>query len=149
MFEQAAVLDIQFTVSSIKSWARYINDHWITSILTIIVHAIESYKSDVTSGKFPGAEHSFSIDKTELDRLKKEIGWKASFARYSWLWRYRACRKKNYFSILNRFYLFRNLGGKFMFKPETSFGRNSSHQFEHVAIQWNYVAIGRHVRILA
>ena len=39
-----------------------------------IVHAIESYKSDVTSGKFPGAEHSFSIDKTELDRLKKEIG---------------------------------------------------------------------------
>ena len=39
-----------------------------------IVHAIESYKSDVTSGKFPGAEHSFSIDKIELDRLKKEIG---------------------------------------------------------------------------
>lgn len=39
-----------------------------------IVHAIESYKSDVTSGKFPGTEHSFSIDKIELDRLKKEIG---------------------------------------------------------------------------
>jgi 3-methyl-2-oxobutanoate hydroxymethyltransferase len=39
-----------------------------------IVHAIESYKSDVTSCKFPGAEHSFSIDKIELDRLKKEIG---------------------------------------------------------------------------
>ena len=39
-----------------------------------IVHAIESYKNDVTSGKFPGAEHSFSIDKTELDRLRKEIG---------------------------------------------------------------------------
>jgi 3-methyl-2-oxobutanoate hydroxymethyltransferase len=39
-----------------------------------IVHAIESYKNDVTSGKFPGAEHSFSIDKTELERLKKEIG---------------------------------------------------------------------------
>jgi len=41
---------------------------------TDIVHAIESYKNDVTSGKFPGAEHSFSIDKTELERLKKEIG---------------------------------------------------------------------------
>ncbi|CUR52791.1 3-methyl-2-oxobutanoate hydroxymethyltransferase [Nitrosotalea devaniterrae] len=39
-----------------------------------IVHAIESYKNDVTSGKFPGAEHSFSIDKTELERLRKEIG---------------------------------------------------------------------------
>jgi 3-methyl-2-oxobutanoate hydroxymethyltransferase len=41
---------------------------------TDIVHAIESYKNDVISGKFPGAEHSFSIDKTELERLKKEIG---------------------------------------------------------------------------
>ncbi len=39
-----------------------------------IVHAIESYKNDVTSGKFPSAEHSFSIDKIELERLKKEIG---------------------------------------------------------------------------
>ena len=39
-----------------------------------IVHAIESYKNDVTSGKFPSAEHSFSIDKTELERLKKKIG---------------------------------------------------------------------------
>lgn len=39
-----------------------------------IVHAIESYKNDVTSGKFPGAEHSFSIDKIELERLRKEIG---------------------------------------------------------------------------
>ena len=39
-----------------------------------IVHAIESYKNDVTSGKFPTAEHSFSIDKTELERLKKKIG---------------------------------------------------------------------------
>ena len=39
-----------------------------------IVHAIESYKSDVTSGKFPGAEHSFGMDKMELDKLKKEIG---------------------------------------------------------------------------
>lgn len=39
-----------------------------------IIHAIESYRNDVTSGKFPGIEHSFSIDKTELDRLEKEIG---------------------------------------------------------------------------
>ncbi|HEX5358912.1 MAG TPA: 3-methyl-2-oxobutanoate hydroxymethyltransferase [Candidatus Nitrosotalea sp.] len=41
---------------------------------TDIIHAIESYRNDVTSGKFPGVEHSFSIDKTELDRLEKEIG---------------------------------------------------------------------------
>lgn len=39
-----------------------------------IVKAVESYKNDVTSGKFPGPEHSFSIDKAELERLKKEIG---------------------------------------------------------------------------
>ncbi|MGI0017652.1 MAG: 3-methyl-2-oxobutanoate hydroxymethyltransferase [Nitrosotalea sp.] len=39
-----------------------------------IVHAIESYKNDITSGKFPDAEHSFSIDKTELEKLRKEIG---------------------------------------------------------------------------
>lgn len=38
-----------------------------------IVKAVESYKSDVTSGKFPGIEHSFSMDKTELERLRKEI----------------------------------------------------------------------------
>ena len=38
-----------------------------------IIKAVESYKSDVTSGKFPSQEHSFSIDKTELERLKKEI----------------------------------------------------------------------------
>ncbi len=38
-----------------------------------IVKAIESYKNDVVSGKFPGIEHSFSMDKTELERLKKEI----------------------------------------------------------------------------
>ena len=38
-----------------------------------IMKAIESYKSDVTSGKFPSHEHSFSMDKTELERLKKEI----------------------------------------------------------------------------
>lgn len=39
-----------------------------------IVKAVESYKNDVTSGKFPSPEHSFSIDKAELERLKKEIG---------------------------------------------------------------------------
>jgi 3-methyl-2-oxobutanoate hydroxymethyltransferase len=38
-----------------------------------IVKAIEAYKSDVTSGKFPAKEHSFSMDKSELERLKKEI----------------------------------------------------------------------------
>jgi len=39
-----------------------------------IVKAVESYKNDVVSGKFPGTEHSFSMDKTELERLKKELG---------------------------------------------------------------------------
>jgi 3-methyl-2-oxobutanoate hydroxymethyltransferase len=39
-----------------------------------IVKAIESYKNDVTSGKFPSIEHSFSIDKSELEKLEKEIG---------------------------------------------------------------------------
>jgi len=38
-----------------------------------IVKAIEAYKSDVTSGKFPAKEHSFSMDKSEFERLKKEI----------------------------------------------------------------------------
>ncbi|MGI0101174.1 MAG: 3-methyl-2-oxobutanoate hydroxymethyltransferase [Nitrosotalea sp.] len=38
-----------------------------------IVKAVVSYKSDVVSGKFPSEEHSFSIDKTELERLRKEI----------------------------------------------------------------------------
>lgn len=38
-----------------------------------IVKAVESYKSDVISGKFPGIEHSFSMDKAELERLRKEI----------------------------------------------------------------------------
>lgn len=39
-----------------------------------IVKAVESYKNDVVSGKFPGIEHSFSMDKSELERLKKELG---------------------------------------------------------------------------
>ena len=38
-----------------------------------IVKAVESYKNDVVSGKFPSKEHSFSMDKSELERLKKEI----------------------------------------------------------------------------
>jgi 3-methyl-2-oxobutanoate hydroxymethyltransferase len=38
-----------------------------------IVKAVESYKNDVVSGKFPGIEHSFSMDKSELERLKKEL----------------------------------------------------------------------------
>ncbi|VVC05869.1 3-methyl-2-oxobutanoate hydroxymethyltransferase [uncultured archaeon] len=38
-----------------------------------IVKAVESYKNDVTSCKFPSQEHSFSMDKTELERLKKAI----------------------------------------------------------------------------
>ncbi|MGB9125364.1 MAG: 3-methyl-2-oxobutanoate hydroxymethyltransferase [Nitrosotalea sp.] len=39
-----------------------------------IVKAVESYKNDVVSGKFPSIEHSFSMDKTELERLKKQLG---------------------------------------------------------------------------
>lgn len=38
-----------------------------------IVKAVESYKNDVISGKFPAKEHSFSMEKSELERLKKEI----------------------------------------------------------------------------
>jgi 3-methyl-2-oxobutanoate hydroxymethyltransferase len=38
-----------------------------------IVKAVTSYKNDVISGKFPANEHSFSMDKSELERLKKEI----------------------------------------------------------------------------
>ncbi len=40
---------------------------------TDIVKAIESYKNDVIGGKFPGTEHSFSMDKSEFERLRKEI----------------------------------------------------------------------------
>jgi 3-methyl-2-oxobutanoate hydroxymethyltransferase len=39
-----------------------------------IVKAVESYKNDVVSGKFPSNEHSFSMDKSELERLRKELG---------------------------------------------------------------------------
>ena len=38
-----------------------------------IVKAVASYRNDVISGKFPSQEHSFSIDKAELERLRKEI----------------------------------------------------------------------------
>ncbi|HKU33339.1 MAG TPA: 3-methyl-2-oxobutanoate hydroxymethyltransferase, partial [Candidatus Nitrosotalea sp.] len=38
-----------------------------------IVKAITSYRNDVVSGKFPSQEHSFSIEQSELERLKKEI----------------------------------------------------------------------------
>jgi 3-methyl-2-oxobutanoate hydroxymethyltransferase len=38
-----------------------------------IVKAVTSYKNDVVSGKFPASEHSFSMDKYELERLKKEV----------------------------------------------------------------------------
>ena len=38
-----------------------------------IVKAVTSYRNDVVSGKFPSQEHSFSIDKIELERLRKEL----------------------------------------------------------------------------
>jgi len=38
-----------------------------------IVKAVESYKNDVISGRFPAKEHCFSMDKSELERLKREI----------------------------------------------------------------------------
>lgn len=38
-----------------------------------IVNALLSYKGDVISGKFPSQEHSFSMDESEFERLKKEI----------------------------------------------------------------------------
>lgn len=39
-----------------------------------IIKAVESYRNDVVAGKFPATEHSFSMDKAEFERLKKEIG---------------------------------------------------------------------------
>ncbi len=38
-----------------------------------IVKAITDYKNDVVSGRFPSQEHSFSMEKSELERLRKEI----------------------------------------------------------------------------
>lgn len=39
-----------------------------------IIKAMESYRNDVVAGKFPATEHSFSMDKSEFERLKKEVG---------------------------------------------------------------------------
>ncbi len=38
-----------------------------------IVKAVSAYRNDVVSGRFPSQEHSFSMEKSELERLKKEI----------------------------------------------------------------------------
>jgi 3-methyl-2-oxobutanoate hydroxymethyltransferase len=38
-----------------------------------ITKAVSSYKSDIESGKFPAKENWFTMEKTELDRLMKEI----------------------------------------------------------------------------
>ncbi|MBI2005897.1 MAG: 3-methyl-2-oxobutanoate hydroxymethyltransferase [Nitrosopumilales archaeon] len=38
-----------------------------------IQNALESYKEDVETGKFPTREHLFSMEKTELEKLRKEI----------------------------------------------------------------------------
>ena len=39
-----------------------------------IQNALESYKEDVETGKFPTREHLFLMEKTELEKLRKEIG---------------------------------------------------------------------------
>lgn len=39
-----------------------------------ITQAIESYRKDVESGQFPAEEHSFSMEKTELEKLRKDLG---------------------------------------------------------------------------
>ncbi len=39
-----------------------------------ITKALESYRKDVESGKFPAEEHSFSMEKAELDKLREELG---------------------------------------------------------------------------
>ena len=38
-----------------------------------ITKAVSSYKSEIESGKFPAKENWFTMDKTELDKLMKEI----------------------------------------------------------------------------
>jgi len=38
-----------------------------------IVKAVSEYRDDVVSGKFPSQEHSFSMEKPELERLRKEL----------------------------------------------------------------------------
>ncbi len=39
-----------------------------------ITKAVESYRKDVESGRFPGKENWFSMDKSELEKLREEIG---------------------------------------------------------------------------
>jgi 3-methyl-2-oxobutanoate hydroxymethyltransferase len=39
-----------------------------------ITNALESYRKDVESGQFPSDEHSFSMDQSELDKLREEVG---------------------------------------------------------------------------
>ena len=39
-----------------------------------ITKAVELYKKDIESGRFPGKENSFLMEKTELDALREEIG---------------------------------------------------------------------------
>jgi len=39
-----------------------------------ITNALESYRKDVESGQFPAEEHSFSMDQSELDKLREELG---------------------------------------------------------------------------
>jgi len=39
-----------------------------------ITKAVELYKKDVESGRFPGKENWFSMEKSELDALREEIG---------------------------------------------------------------------------
>jgi len=39
-----------------------------------ITNAVQSYRKDVESGQFPGDEHSFFMDRSELDKLREELG---------------------------------------------------------------------------
>ncbi len=39
-----------------------------------ITNALESYRKDIETGQFPAEEHSFSMEKSELDKLQEEIG---------------------------------------------------------------------------
>ncbi|MFM8658913.1 MAG: 3-methyl-2-oxobutanoate hydroxymethyltransferase [Candidatus Nitrosotenuis sp.] len=39
-----------------------------------ITKAVSSYKSEIESGKFPAKENWFTMDKSELDKLMREIG---------------------------------------------------------------------------
>ncbi len=39
-----------------------------------ITNAVQSYRKDIESGQFPGDEHSFSMEKSELDKLREELG---------------------------------------------------------------------------